>query len=75
MKKLLVVLALIIASPAIAQHQPADVRAAAELGSQIGAMALKIHQQQDQITLLQDQLAKAQARIKELEPKPPEERP
>lgn len=67
MKRLLVLAAAIAASPALAQQQPAAVD---RIAAQIGACIIQAEQQRDQMAALQDQLAKAQARIRELEPKP-----
>jgi len=66
--KRLAILAALLASPAVAQQ--AQLPAADRIAMQIGALIIQTQQQQDQITSLQDRLAKAQARISELEPKP-----
>lgn len=72
MKRLALLLAL-LASPAFAQQQPDP----ALLQKVIGSMQAQRNQAQDtaavaeaRAAMLSDELAKAQARIKELEPKP-----
>lgn len=63
-------LLLVLASPVFAQTAPDRIAA------QIGTLYIQGQQQQDQISNLSDQLAKALARVKELEAKdrPPEEK-
>lgn len=64
MKKALIAL-LLAATPALAQQQPPN--AADRIATQLGQLFIQNQQQLDQIAQLTDQLAKAQARIKELE--------
>lgn len=47
-------------------QQPADVRAASELGAHFGAMVLKVHAQQDVIAALQNLVHQQQAEIERL---------
>lgn len=68
MKPLIIAIALLAASSAFAQQTPAD-RVTSQLGSVVGQQMTVIETQKDTIAQLQDQLAKAQARIKELDPK------
>ena len=63
MKKTVFALA-ILASPAFAQQQPT---AADRIAATIGALTIQMEQQRDEISRLQAELAKAQARIKETE--------
>lgn len=72
MRKLLLIVALLSVSPALGQQQST---ASDRIAAQIGSLVIQVEQQRDQIAALQDQLAKAQARIKELEPKPLVEAP
>lgn len=64
MKYLILTAALVAASPAFAQQQST---ATERIATQIGQLVLQIEQQRDQIASLQDRLAKANARIKDLE--------
>jgi len=63
MKTAIILVAILMASPSFAQQQTAAERIASELGRQF----IQNQNNQDVIASLQDQLAKAQARIKELE--------
>jgi hypothetical protein len=66
MRKLLLIAALLSSTAAAAQQQP---NAADRIAAQIGSLFIQVQQQQDMITSLQGELAKAQARVKELEAK------
>lgn len=72
MIRLALALSLLLATPALAQQQAAPDR----IANQIGTFFIQVQQQQDTITMLQAELTKALARIKELEAKdkPPEEK-
>lgn len=72
MYRLISIAILLAASLAFAQQppaQPPEVQVASSLGSQVGVLILQVNQQAKQITDLQQQLATAQARVKELEGK------
>lgn len=64
-RTILVFLAIVAAAPAMAQQQ--SQHAPERIAAQIGSMFIQIEQQRDQIASLQDRLAKANARIKDLE--------
>lgn len=71
MRKVVLIAALLSASPALAQQaQTAGDR----IASQIGACLILAENQRDQIVDLQDKLSRALARVRELEPKPAEEK-
>jgi peptidoglycan hydrolase CwlO-like protein len=63
---------ILLASPAVAQQQPT---APERIAAQIGNFYIQIQNQQDTIAALQAELAKAQARVKELEAKIEEGKP
>jgi hypothetical protein len=73
MKYLLIIVAVALASPALAQQQqqtPPEL--ALQINGVIGTWAQTIVQQGNMIADLQKQLAASQARVKELEAKAPE---
>lgn len=61
-----VVLTIAMICSAAAQQQP-QMAAGDRIAHQLGQLFIQVQQQQDQMQALQDQLAKAQARVKELE--------
>lgn len=64
MKKVMLAL-LLLASPSFAQQ--AQPTAQDRIASQIGQLVIRLESQQDQITMLQADREKLQARVKELE--------
>lgn len=68
MLKYLIVLPLLLITPAFAQQQPSVPETALQINGIIGTWAQTLGQQAKQIDDLQKQLAAAHAKIKEMEP-------
>lgn len=68
-------LAFAVSAHAQSTNQAAPASAADRIATQIGKLVIQTEQQQDIITALRNELSKAQAKIKQLEPKPDADHP